>query len=75
MYFQADINAYGIDWDGPLPEEANYNETVCVPDVPVMLDNHQLQILFDSVDPLKQSEVFGLDLYIETKQIVNNFLN
>ena len=75
MYLYADINAYGTDWDGPLPEEADYDETVYVPDVQVLLNNHQIQLLVDSVDPLKQSKVFGIDLYIETKQIVNNILN
>lgn len=83
MYFQADINAYGIDWDGPLPEEAvhvvDYVETVHVPEVPVFFDNHQIQLLVNFVDPLKESDVFGIDLYIETiyietKQIINNFL-
>lgn len=67
---QEEINAYGIDWDGPLPDEA-----VDVPEVPGLLDPNQLQVLINSVDPLQRSEVYGIDLYVETKRIVHNLLN
>lgn len=48
LLLQEEINAYGIDWDGPLPDEA-----VDVPEVPGLLDPNQLQVLINSVDPLQ----------------------
>ncbi len=68
------MHSFGIDWDGPLPEEADCVEMVIVPELPALLNNDQLSILLNSVDPLKQSEVFGIDLHIQAKQIVNNIL-
>ena len=68
LLFQEKINAYGIDWDGPLPEEAECDETVDVPEVPGLL-------VTSSVDPLQRSEVYGIDLYVETKQTVHDLLN
>ena len=62
LLLQEEINAYGIDWDGPLPDEV-----VDVPEVPELLDANQLQVLINSVDPLQRSEVYGIDLYVETK--------
>ena len=68
LLLQEEINAYGIDWDGPLPDEA-----VDVPEVPELLDANQLQVLINSVDPLQRSEVYGIDLYVETKLFKCNF--
>lgn len=72
---QEEIDSYGIDWDGPLPDEADCDETVDVPGLPRLLDPGQLEVLVNSVDPLQRSEVYGIDLYVETKRIVHNLLN
>lgn len=40
-----------------------------------IMDPNQLQVLINSVDPLQRSEVYGIDLYEETKRIVHNLLN
>jgi len=75
LLLQEEINAYGIDWDGPLPDEADCDEAVDVPQLPRVLDPNQLQVLINSIDPLQPSEVYGIDLYVETKRIVHNLLN
>ena len=72
---QEEIDCYGIDWDGPLPDEADCDATVDVPGLPRLLDPDQLEVLVNSVDPLQRSEVYGIDLYVETKRIVHNLLN
>ena len=75
LLLQEEINAYGIDRDGPLADEADCDEAVDVPEVPGLLDPNQLQVLINSVDPLQRLEVYGIDLYVETKRIVHNLLN
>ena len=75
LLLQEEINAYGIDWDGPLPDEADSDEAVDVPEVPGLLEPNQLQVLINSVDPLQQSEAYGIDLYVETKRIVHDLFN
>ena len=69
---QEEFERHGIDWDGPLPEEATSGEAVVeVPETGCPLSPEQYQELLNSIDPLRESESFGIDIFIETVTFVN----
>lgn len=69
---------YGVDWDGPLPLELNAmnrsTNNVRVPQTQCVLSPTQEQQLRSDIDPLQQSENFGIDIYINTVLYVQNLL-
>lgn len=72
FFFQEEFERYGIDWDGPLPEEATSGEAIVeVPETGCPLSPEQHQELLNSIDPLRESESFGIDIYMETVRFVN----
>ena len=57
------IKNYGIDPDGPLPDDED-NEVV-VPTTPCPLDSDQYDDLVLAVDPLSRSDNYGIDVYLQ----------
>ena len=68
--FQDEIDNYGIDWDGPVTDQEELDESVDVPELSVILSNEMEQELRQIVDPLRESDCYGLDIYMETIQFV-----
>lgn len=74
---QSSINAYGIDFEGPLPSARYNGETwrevaVEVPQILRPLSEEQFDHLSSVINPLTTSSCYGIDLYIRTVQIVEN---
>ena len=72
--FQEEIDNYGIDWDGPVTDQAELNESVDVPELSVILSNEMEQELRQIVDPLWESDCYGLDICMETRQFVETVM-
>ena len=57
-----------MDWDGPLPVDDD--STVFVPDTLMPLSTTDIEELVSLVNPLANSEQFGIDLYVQSVQFV-----
>ncbi|XP_041862136.1 uncharacterized protein LOC121653022 [Melanotaenia boesemani] len=64
---QIDENRYGVDWQGPTPLETE--ETVIVPDTPENVRRQVHMLLQERIDPLRDSECFGMDICLEALQL------
>ena len=76
-----DQNNYGIDidgpipdefWDGPLPAEGNQVESVSVPETAFPIELQHMFELYESIDPLRPSDYFGADIYIEVVEFIRS---
>lgn len=72
VWLQDDIANYGIDHDGPLPGEST--DIVEVPETRCPLGAEQSQELAQSINPLRQSENFGIDTFQEVVQFIQHRL-
>ena len=63
---------YGVDWDGPVPvdHEAEMDGVHMPTDVDPPISPVDLQELRRTVDPLADSDCFGIDLYVATAEFV-----
>jgi hypothetical protein len=61
---------YGMDEDAPLPDTDE--DVLTVPEIPCPLTEDSLQDLRAAVDPLKESNQFGRELYLATIDYVQN---
>ena len=62
---------YGIDPDGPLPDdEDNDIDEVAVPPTPCPLDSDQYDDLVLAVDPLSRSDNYSIDVYLQVLRFV-----
>lgn len=59
------MEAYGIDWDGPLPQLEPCESTVDVPETQSVLSDKEMFRLLSLVDPLALSDCHGIDLYMQ----------
>lgn len=73
---EEDLAYFGVDWDGPLPS-SQWNipheddvSVLEVPEVPHLLQDHDHQQLVNTVNPLSDSDDYGVDLYIEAKSFL-----
>jgi hypothetical protein len=66
---------YGIDWEGPEPD--NEEENIVVVDEPRnVLNQEQINILKSLVDPLEDdNEGYGINIYNKTVRIVAQILS
>ncbi len=76
---EANFYMYGIDFEGPLPSEMYdgeiFNEfSIDVPPVANPLNDSQLSLLSSMVDPLVLSSSYGLDIYLNTVQLVTDLV-
>ena len=72
------VNAYGIDWDGPAPSEEwdrvveDDSVIVWVPQTFCALDSQGVQALARQVDPAEPSMYYGVDIYLNALHSCNN---
>ena len=71
--FQDELEQYGLDWDGPLPEPDS-DELIEVPSTESALNRQQTQELTEAIDPLRNSDCYGIDIFIETLLLVTSSL-
>ena len=62
--------AYGINWEGPLPEEVEIEEEVHVPYIICPLQSPADLAKLFAIDPLRESDNYGIDIFMETKHFV-----
>jgi len=62
------IDLYGADWDGPLPVERVNMVEVDPPRCPIQQD--MLNLLQQTVNPLEESNVYGIDLYMQAVSLL-----
>ena len=78
MSFQheADIENYGIDWQGPSPSEewdgplGSTDQSVVIPETTLPRSLETYEELARTVDPCKYSEFQGVDIYIQTLSFI-----
>ena len=76
---ESNYSMYGADFEGPLPSQMYDGETfdeiaIEVPPVASPLNDNQLNLLSSTVNPLASSSSYGLDIYLNTVQMVNDLL-
>ena len=59
-----DVAQFGIDWDGPMPENVT-DETVEVPSIPCLLTDCDYAELCTNINPLATSSNYGIDIYLD----------
>ena len=67
------IELYGVDWNGPVPLENLNNVEVEPPPCPFPL--HYLHQLQEIVDPLQESNEYGIDLFLHAKDPMLDLLS
>ena len=70
------VDDYGIDFDGPHPAEeydgpSNETSSVQVPVTEMSISQEDYQQLATSINPLRESEFYGVDIYADVLQIVS----
>ena len=69
---EIDDDTFGIDWDEMCSDEVN-DDSVIVPEVCCPLDFANYEHSQQAVDPLGPSDSFGIDLYIQAFQFVQQY--
>ena len=67
-----DINNYGIDWDGPIPIDNDEIQQVNINSIDNILSTSQLSNLQHIVNPLAEDGNFGINLYLNTLEFIQN---
>eukprot|EP00118_Oscarella_pearsei_P006942 m.32523 g.32523 ORF g.32523 m.32523 type:complete len:248 (+) comp31663_c0_seq2:196-939(+) len=67
---QEDIDQYGIDWNGPIPEPQEQNQ-ITIPDIALPITDDDFRILQQQIDPKRDSGCLGVDIYLDTKNFVH----
>ena len=68
---QEELSQYGIDWRGPVLIDEDL-DVVEVPETPAPIPSHQFDVLKSEIDPMCDSEDYGIDLYAAVKLFLNN---
>ncbi|XP_068710300.1 uncharacterized protein [Montipora foliosa] len=64
---------YGVDWDGPVPNnQTDAQEAVEVPTTSNPLQEADYVSLKSLIDPLRDSDEYGVDIYLETLSFVHS---
>lgn len=66
LFLKDEIQAYGIDKDGPVPDD--HGDDINVVEVPNTLNPLQqthYQEMLAAIDPLRPSDCHGIDIYME----------
>ena len=72
-FFDIVNDEYGID-DGHLTTNEEDGELV-IPEVNIQLTSHQVQEIEATINPLADSQNYGIELYITTVDTVQQMLN
>ncbi|XP_070547157.1 uncharacterized protein [Ptychodera flava] len=65
-----EILHFGVDWDGPLPEDTT-EDTVEVPQVRCPLEDDELEDLISAIDPVQEDDIYGISVYQDVIDFVN----
>lgn len=70
LFLQHEIDHFGIDYDGPLPNQAWSRDFVVgdaleVPDVHLSIPSNQIHHHLMQFNPLADSQSFGIDIYLQ----------
>ena len=68
------LEQYGIDWEGPCPDNETDIDCVTVPRINFHLPPYILRNLYNSVDPLAPSELYGMDIYLICLRLLQELL-
>lgn len=68
-----DIEQYGVDDDGPEPDELQTNNHVDVPRSTVQLADEDRSILELTVNPLANDSNHGINLFLQAVQMLTHF--
>eukprot|EP00112_Aurelia_sp_Birch-Aquarium-sp1_P014265 Seg3069.2 transcript_id=Seg3069.2/GoldUCD/mRNA.D3Y31 product="hypothetical protein" protein_id=Seg3069.2/GoldUCD/D3Y31 len=68
-----EMNAYGIDNDGPMPQLQTRND-VQVPDLSINLSDQELAHLLDTVNPVENDNNFGVTVYENCRQAIGELI-
>ena len=68
-FLQEEVFAHGIDWDGPLPTEDDVEAVEVIQTHNPLNDDDFMQLQL-TVDPNQNSSNFGIDLYLDTLNFV-----
>lgn len=60
-----------MDWDGPIPD-ANSDNAVVVDPPQCPLCQEHLEALSNCINPLDDSQEYGIDVYVECLQFVRD---
>ena len=67
------MDEYGIGWDGPFPPLDEAEDTaIKVPTTECQITDHSFRVLKTYVDPLKESNSYGIDIYMEALSVVSS---
>ena len=61
---------YGVDFGGPIGE--NDNGCVDIPEIPQYLNEEEIDNILSSIDIIRPSESFGIDVFSEVLQLVED---
>ena len=67
-------NFNAIDWERPMSNGISEDD-IGIPQIHIEHETEVLQILLSQVDPLQNSEVFGIDIYLDAVVKANDFLH
>ena len=67
-------NFNSIDWEGQMSNGISEGD-ISIPQIHIEHEAEVLQILLSQVDPLQNSDVFGIDIYLDAVVKVNNYLH
>lgn len=62
--WQEEFEAYGIDWDGPVPGSNETPDVVTVPETLNPLTPQNFQELCQQVDPLRESANYAIHIFM-----------
>ena len=63
-----------IDWEGPMSNGISEDD-ISIPQIHNEHEAELMQILLSQVDPLQNSDVFSIDIYLDAVVKVNDFLH
>lgn len=72
---QDKIQLYGIDWNGPLPQDESDVDAVHIPDIECPLSELHLQQLHRTINPLIDATDYGIELYVSVLQFIHSHAN
>lgn len=70
-----DFRSYGIDMESRLVITENDCETLEIPDLEVNLDQNAWDEFTASVDPIRDSDSYGIDIYMDAVLLLDRLMN
>lgn len=69
-----DYSNYGVDEEGPVPENEDAGRRITVPESPIVLNDDQLQQLYDAIAEVGDGSDNGIIQYLICVNTVNSFM-